>query len=123
MLAQTVRNNLKDINNLKMRRKTTKFSDLYQNSSAESVKKSEFVKVLAKSGVIEIPKEEAMLEQEAVDVLIELPISQEDCVSDDPYEFVENPKEVVVSFPIVSDIVCEEKLPFFKSLSFKLASL
>ena len=31
--------------------------------------------------------------------------------------------EVVVSFPVVSGIVCEEKLPFFKSLSFKLANL
>ena len=73
--------------------------------------------------MIEIPKEEALLDKEAVDVLIELPPMQDSCENDDPYEFVENPKEVVVSFPIVSDIVCEEKLPFFKSLSFKLASL
>lgn len=123
MLAQTVRNNLKDINNLKMRRKTTKFSNLFKKSSESDSKETEFVKVLSKAGMIEIPKEEALLDKEAVDVLIELPPMQDSCENDDPYEFVENPKEVVVSFPIVSDIVCEEKLPFFKSLSFKLASL
>ena len=36
---------------------------------------------------------------------------------------VENPSEVVVQFPIVSDIKLDEKLPFFKSISLKLASL
>lgn len=33
---------------------------------------------------------------------------------------VENPNEVVVNFPIVSDIQLEEKLPFFKSILGKL---
>ena len=33
---------------------------------------------------------------------------------------VENPNEVVVNFPIVSDIQLEEKLPFFKSIWGKL---
>ena len=36
---------------------------------------------------------------------------------------IENPNEVVVEFPIISDIQLDEKLPFFKSLSMKLASL
>lgn len=36
---------------------------------------------------------------------------------------VENPNEVVVQFPIVSDIQLEEKLPFFKSVMMKLAKI
>jgi len=35
---------------------------------------------------------------------------------------VENPKEVVVNFPIISDVKLEEKLPFFKSVMYKLAN-
>ncbi|MCM1339363.1 MAG: hypothetical protein NC191_06805 [Muribaculaceae bacterium] len=38
-------------------------------------------------------------------------------------DIVENPNEVVVQFPIVSDIQLEEKLPFFKSVMAKLASI
>jgi hypothetical protein len=38
-------------------------------------------------------------------------------------DIVEDPNEVVVHFPLVSDIVLEEKLPFFKSIALKLASL
>lgn len=33
---------------------------------------------------------------------------------------VENPNEVIVNFPLVSDIQLEEKLPFFKSVLTKL---
>ena len=36
---------------------------------------------------------------------------------------VENPKEVVVQFPIISDIKLDEHLPFFRSISAKLAAL
>ena len=36
---------------------------------------------------------------------------------------VENPDELVVQFPIVSDIQLEEKLPFFKSIMVKLANI
>lgn len=38
-------------------------------------------------------------------------------------DIIENPNEVVVQFPIVSDIQLEEKLPFFKSIMVKFASL
>jgi hypothetical protein len=38
-------------------------------------------------------------------------------------DIVENPDEVIVHFPIVSDIILEEKLPFFKSITMKLANL
>ena len=38
-------------------------------------------------------------------------------------DIVENPDEVIVQFPIVSDIQLTEKLPFFKSIMVKFASL
>ena len=38
-------------------------------------------------------------------------------------DIVENPDEVIVQFPIVSDIKLDEKLPFFKSIMVKFASL
>ncbi len=38
-------------------------------------------------------------------------------------DIVENPDEVIVQFPIVSDIQLGEKLPFFKSIMVKFASL
>ena len=41
----------------------------------------------------------------------------------DESDIIENPNEVVVQFPIISDIQLEEKLPFFKSIMAKCASL
>lgn len=38
-------------------------------------------------------------------------------------DIIENPDEVIVQFPIVSDIQLDEKLPFFKSIMVKFASL
>ena len=35
---------------------------------------------------------------------------------------VENPNEVIVNFPVISDIKLEEKLPFFKSILYKCAN-
>ncbi len=34
---------------------------------------------------------------------------------------VENPSEVIVNFPIISDVKLDEKLPFFKSILYKCA--
>lgn len=36
---------------------------------------------------------------------------------------VENPKEVVVEFPIISDVKLEEKLPFFRAICYKLGGI
>lgn len=36
---------------------------------------------------------------------------------------VENPKEVVVKFPIISGIKLDKKLPFFRSICFKLGGI
>jgi len=44
-------------------------------------------------------------------------------IDDDAYNFVENPEEVIVDFPVVPVVKLEEKLPFFKSITFKLAAI
>lgn len=38
-------------------------------------------------------------------------------------DIVENPEEVIVHFPIISDLKADEKLPFFKSIIMKLTQL
>ena len=123
MLAQTVRSNLKDINNLKMRTKTTKFSSLFQSAPTVSVEEVEEVRqVLMKDGLFDVSQQEweeivVEDEEEATD---DFDIVEE---GDELYEIIEDTTQVVVSFPIISDIELEEKLPFFRALSLKLASL
>lgn len=43
-------------------------------------------------------------------------------VESDNY-IVENPKEIMVELPLVTKIELEEKLPFFKSITMKLAAI
>ena len=123
MLAQTVRSNLKDINNLKMRTKTTKFSSLFQSAPTVSVEEVEEVRqVLMKDGLFDVSQQEweeivVEDEEEATD---DFDIVEE---GDELYEIIEDTTQVVVSFPIISDIELEEKLPFFRAVSLKLASL
>ena len=120
MLAQTVRSNLKDIKNLKMRTKTTKFGSLFQTVP---VVENDLRQVLAKEGLIEIAEDEQWEELVVED---EEPVEEAfDIVEEDDelYEIVEDTTQVLVKFPIVSSIKLEEKLPFFKSIRLKLASL
>ena len=126
MLAQTIRNNLKDINNLKMRTKATKFSSLFQSAPTEiEALGKEFRQVLMKDGLIEVEIEEddslfdEIPEYEEISVFDEFEVCDEEVAE----YIVENPNEVIVEFPVISSIQLEEKLPFFKSISLKLASL
>ncbi len=118
MLAQTIRNNLKDINNLKMRTKATKFSSLFQSAPTEIEELGkEFRKVLMKDGLIEVQEDDSLFDE--IPEYEEISVDEEEIAE----YIVENPNEVVVKFPIISDIQLDEKLPFFKSLNLKLASL
>ncbi len=94
---------LKDI----MRSKTTLFESL--------LSKTEFQKVLGQNGLLNQDEEEQF--DEIYDK--EIAVSDEE-VAD---YIVENPNEVVVEFPIVSDVKLEEKLPFFRSVVFKLGGI
>lgn len=126
MLAQTVRSNLKDINNLKMRTKTMKFSNLFQSVPTVGNEEAEVRQVLMKDGLIELTEDDLPYELVVEDDELESDKSDDIEIveeGDELYEIVDNPDELVVQFPIISDINLEEKLPFFKSLSLKLASL
>ena len=113
MLAQTVRINLKKSTNL--RTKATKFSSLFQTVPVQSREEDSLEEVLAKANLTSyIKKEETPKNQIEEEKTTETPV-------DEDFEYiVENPKEVIVPFPIVSDINLDEKLPFFKSITFKL---
>lgn len=113
MLAQTVRNNLRKSTNL--RTKATKFSSLFQTVPVQSREEDSLEEVLAKANLTSyIKKEETPKNQIEEEKTTETPV-------DENFEYiVENPKEVIVPFPIVSDINLDEKLPFFKSITFKL---
>lgn len=142
MLAQTVRNNLKSIDKLNMRSKTTKFSDLFSTAPTVAMTKSEIRQVLMSDGLKEVAKDDELfdeislpeeeLESEGISSNIEdiendcdFDIVEEPDIDDSEVAeyIVENPKEVVVQFPIISDIKWDEHLPFFRSISAKLAAL
>ncbi len=134
MLAQTVKDNLKDINNLKMRTKAARFSTLFQTVPTVGGKNMGLRQVLMREGLIEICEDELVDEvvventvEEVVEDVVEetsdmmdFDIVEED---DELYEIVENPDELVVSLPVISVSDFENRLPFFKSVSLKLASL
>ena len=76
-----------------------------------------------KDGLIEISDDEKWEEivvEDEESCEEDFDIVEED---DELYEIVEDPDGVIVQFPVISDIKLEEKLPFFKSISMKLASL
>ena len=142
MLAQTVRNNLKSIDKLNMRSKTTKFSDLFSTAPTVAMTKSEIRQVLMSDGLKEVAKDDELfdeislpeeeLESEGISGNIEdvendcdFDIVEEPDIDDSEVAeyIVENPKEVVVQFPIISDIKLDEHLSFFRSISAKLAAL
>ena len=142
MLAQTVRNNLKSIDKLNMRSKTTKFSDLFSTAPTVAMTKSEIRQVLMSDGLKEVAKDDELfdeislpeeeLESEGISSNIEdiesdydFDIVEEPDIDDSEVAeyIVENPKEVVVQFPIISDIKLDEHLPFFRSISAKLAAI
>jgi|GEM_PF-1722634 hypothetical protein len=142
MLAQTVRNNLKSIDKLNMRSKTTKFSDLFSTAPTVAMTKSEIRQVLMSDGLKEVAKDDELFDEislpeeelEAEGISGNIEDIENDCDFDIVEEpdiddsevaeyIVENPKEVVVQFPIISDIKLDEHLPFFRSISAKLAAL
>lgn len=139
MLAQTVRNNLKSIDKLNMRSKTTKFSDLFSSAPTVAMTKSEIRQVIMGKEIakddelldeLSLPNDEIVSDEVSADIESETEDYDFDVVEEPDIDdsevaeyIVENPNEVVVQFPIVSDIKLEEHLPFFRSVSAKLAAL
>lgn len=111
MLAEAVRNNLKNVQKMDIKTKAKRFSDLFQRKSFSDDTET-LSEVLAKAHLTEYIKKES---PEKIEICEE-PLSDEDYI-------IENPDELVVPFPIVSNVKLEEKLPFFKSISFKLSNI
>ncbi len=125
MLAQTVRSNLRDIDNLKMRSKATAFGKLFQIASVVEDEEFDTEQVIFEDEVFDIVEDESSedgsFEYHVSEDYVEFDV--EDEINEEDYVIVDNPDQVVVQFPIISDIQLEQKLPFFKSISLKLANL
>lgn len=116
MLAQTVRKNITTKKNMDIRTKATRFSDLFQaRPKTEDVSFDE----LLDNKISAYVKQD---EEVDAPVVVEQDIDIEAVPTVDEYEIVENPNEAVVTFPIVG-VELTEKLPFFKSITCKLASI
>jgi len=112
MLAQTLRNNLQTVKELK-KGNTGKFSKLLHSQSGMTV--------------VEAPKQAA-----SIDNVVKLINKKNEavckfstakgCENMEDY-IVENPEEMVVDFSKVQKIELDKKLPFFKSITAKLACI
>jgi hypothetical protein len=103
MLAKTVRKNLTDINNLKMRTRATKYSNMFSSEPTAHhmpITDNDYNNL----DFEEISENKNVTLDEITDYI------------------VENPQEVIVEFPLKSTVEMSEKLPFFKSISYKLAN-
>ena len=115
MLAQTVRKNITTKKNMDIRTKATRFSDLFQaRPKSEEISFDELLD----------NKISAYVKQEETEapVVVEQDIDIESVPTIDEYEIVENPDETIVTFPIAG-VELTEKLPFFNSITCKLASI
>lgn len=107
MLAQTVRNNIMTKKKMDVRTKSTKFGSLFTTAPKDTEISFDDLLDAKISAFVEPAEEEPMIEE----------VTNE---HDDEYSIVENPSEAVVQFPIAG-IELTQKLPFFKSITAKLA--
>ena len=118
MLSKTIRKNLTDINNLKMRTRATKYSSLFSSApTVHNVPETDYDEEFKKYKVVEINVEEDD------DSVFEGISSTTPATLDEITDYIaENPQEVVVEFPLKPVVEMTEKLPFFKSIKYKLAN-
>jgi hypothetical protein len=122
MLSQTVRNNLKEIQNYTMRNKTTKYSNLFSTNPTIGAKDSKFKQLLMKDGLIKVDENDELY-KELRQREEELSTNLANTIDENEDLIVENPEEVVVNFSDFVTTNLEEKLPFFKSISLKLSQM
>lgn len=100
-----------------IKNKTIGFRSLMSCDSDVVLSKMEFQKLIGQDSFVESEDDNIV-----VDEIIEE--GNNIVTAEEIAEYiVENPKEVVVQFPIVSDVKLEEKLPFFRSIVFKLGGI
>lgn len=113
MFSQAIKDNLKNINNLRMKSKSAKFSNLI----SEDIKPKNYDEIqqkISREKMEEIDSEDNFDEK----ILKKIYNTTEDEIAD---YIVENPEEAIVNFPIISNIKLEKGLPFFKSILYKLS--
>ena len=120
MLAQTIRNNLTDNKQVNVRTKAAKFGNMFQTAPNTENKDPKMVQVLMKAGLVNLDKNNELLKNASVPKTVDFGAIPQ--IEENDY-IVENPNEVIVNFPIQPVIEMKEKLPFFKSLSAKLAAI
>lgn len=111
MLARTLKNNLKDLNNYKMRTKATKFSNLF-SSEPTAVNSVDIRQVLRRDA-----QQKLMFDEEDEAIFDELYETTEEEIAE---YIVEDPDEVQVEFPIQPAVKLETEMPFFKAINYKL---
>jgi hypothetical protein len=127
MLSKTIRKNLTDINNLKMRTKATKYSNMFSSEPTVTAGEEEKPDIVAE--LEEELRNYKMVEMEVEDdneddlIFDELSSDSPKVTLDEITDYiVENPEEVIVEFPLTPVVELTEKLPFFKSIKYKLAN-
>ena len=92
-------------------------SDFENLGTQLNIKRAHKTPKQAITGILDNPKNCAIEDE------TKGPVEKPDIDDSEVAEYiVENPKEVVVQFPIISDIKLDEHLPFFRSISAKLAA-
>lgn len=100
-----------------VRNKTISFDSMMAQETEVVLSKAEFQKLIGQNDLVE-HKEDNFDSIEIIEEGSNI-VSVEEIAD----YIVENPREVVVEFPIISDVKMEEKLPFFKSVVFKLGGI
>ena len=111
MLARTLKNNLKDLSNYKMRTKATKFSAMFSSNptTENTVDVRQFPKNEDVAGTRFDYDDDRLFE--------ELNVATDEEVAE---YIVEDPNEIQIKFPIEPIVQLETKMPFFRAISYKL---
>ncbi len=121
MLSETIKNNSTKTKQSNLRTKATKFGNMFQSRPKMQENEESIDILFQKSKLHEFIK----LGEKPQFLNVE-DILENNNIEEEPQEFeyiVEDPKEIVISLPLASTIELPEKLPFFKSITAKLATV
>ncbi len=121
MLSETIKNNSKKSKQPNLRTKATKFGNMFQTRPKNQENKESIDILFQKSKLHEFIKLGEKPQFLNVEDILETNNQQEETQE---YEYiVEDPQEIVISLPLAENIELPEKLPFFKSINAKLATV
>lgn len=121
MLSETIKNNSKKSKQPNLRTKATKFGNMFQTRPKNQENEESIDILFQKSKLHEFIKLGEKPQFLNVEDILETNNQQEETQE---YEYiVEDPQEIVISLPLAENIELPEKLPFFKSITAKLATV